>query len=74
MGYSMEGRLGSIGDKKNRGSFRKVCPGTELLGGGLGALNHKFWKDCDGATYGSYLHPTAAIWVQISIAVPIFLI
>jgi len=25
--------------KQNRGSFRKVCPGTELLGGGLGQVN-----------------------------------
>jgi hypothetical protein len=37
-GYSWIADLEALGIKQNRGSFRKACPGTELLGGGLAQL------------------------------------
>jgi len=39
VGDSWKADLEELGIKQNRGSFGKVCPGTELLGGGLGQLN-----------------------------------
>jgi hypothetical protein len=57
VGDSWIADLEALGIKQNRGSFRKVCPGTELLGGGLGQVNRHGCEPAGGMDYiaGWYL-------------------
>jgi hypothetical protein len=58
-----------LGIKQNRGSFRKACPGTELLGGGLlsYSASEECWRKCRRPAHtkiplpSDYLLPIPAI-------------